>query len=158
MKVLAIDQSYTYSGVVLLENKELNFFEVLSTDKQFDTFQRALQISQRILDLTNYYKPDMISLEGLSFGGIGNASRNLAGLQYSIITLLYNNNFNNIKIIAPKTVKLKATGNGKAKKLDMLNALPEDVKNSFISGGFKKSTGLYDLADAYFIAKISYDL
>jgi hypothetical protein len=34
----------------------------------------------------------------------------------------------------------------------MINALPEAVKDSFVSSGYKKTTGLTDLTDAYWLS------
>jgi Holliday junction resolvasome RuvABC endonuclease subunit len=57
----------------------------------------------------------------------------------------------NIIIIPPKTVKKIATGNGNASKDDMIEHLPKIVREEFAAIGYKKSTGLKDLADAYWI-------
>jgi Holliday junction resolvasome RuvABC endonuclease subunit len=99
------------------------------------------------------HKPDFIALEGLAFGMTGNATRDLAGLQFSIITVARYIDLINIEIVTPLSVKKFATDNGKAKKEDMIAALPILVGDMFRERGFKKTTGLADLADAYFIAK-----
>jgi Holliday junction resolvasome RuvABC endonuclease subunit len=94
-----------------------------------------------------------VALEGLAFSKMGNATRDLAGLQFSIITYLrYVCQYKTL-IISPNTVKKTATGKGNAKKEEMYEALPQEVKNLFKDMNLKKTTGRYDLTDSYWIGK-----
>jgi len=55
--------------------------------------------------------------------------------------------------VPPKSAKKFATGNGNASKQDMIVNLPPNVMQRFMEENYKKTTGLADLADSYFIGK-----
>lgn len=153
MKILGIDQSYTCSGITVLNDGELEHAEVYKTPKAMDIYQRAEQVANHILVLAYRFEPDHIGIEGLAFGMRGNATRDLAGLQFVIINKLrFKGNFT-VDIIAPNAVKKLATGSGKAKKVELYEALPQSTQKEFLELGVKKTTGLYDLTDAYWISK-----
>ena len=162
---IGLDQSYTSTGYCVLSN-DVNLkspvveFDIIKTSAEDgNMYTRAIKVTNAIVALCKKYPTADVAIEGLSFGQRGNATRDLAGLQYVIITALITQlNINNTKIVAPQSVKKFATGGGgsakkKVTKIDMVNALPEYVLNAFASRGFKKSKGLYDLTDAYWISK-----
>lgn len=152
MKVLAIDQSYTSSGLVVFDGEEVIHAEVFGTDKNNDIFDRAWEIATHIKSIVNNYQIDHVAIEGLAFGMRGSATRDLAGLQFTIITNIKHDAGVPVTIVSPKTVKLRATGSGKADKKAMLEALPEKIKIYFGEElGIKKTKGLYDCADSYWI-------
>jgi len=157
MKILSIDQSYTCSGIVVLNDGQVEHCEVFKTKKPEDkkdmgvTYHRAFLVAEHISGIAKKYKPDFISIEGLAFGMRGNATRDLAGLQFVIVVDLIERLGFSVEVVSPKTAKLFATGSGKAKKIEMIEALPEDTLKLFQDLGVKKTTGLGDLADAYWI-------
>lgn len=157
MKILSIDQSYTCSGIVILDDGQIKHLEVYKTArpaKKNDmkaTYHRAFMVSEHICNLAKIHKPDLVSIEGLAFGMRGNATRDLAGLQFVIVTELIERLHLDVEVISPLSVKKFATGSGKAKKEEMISSLPEDILNKFLDLGVKKTTGLADLADAYWI-------
>jgi Holliday junction resolvasome RuvABC endonuclease subunit len=155
MLILGIDQSFTNSGLVINDNGNITHAEVYSTDKNDDIFKRAWDISEHICDLANKHKADLISIEGLAFGNFGNATRDLAGLQFLIVSKLkYLHDFR-VEIISPKELKKFATDKGNAKKQEMLEAVPQKTKDFFmVNLGLKKTKGLYDVVDAYFLSTI----
>lgn len=153
MKILAIDQSFTSSGVVLLEDGIMTHAELFKSNNELDTFARVWEITSRLRLIVARFAPDIVALEGLAFSKFGNATRDLAGLQYSIVTCIRYIDEKNVVIIPPNTVKKVATGNGQAKKDQMYDALPHDTKEYFIKMGAKKTKGLYDLSDAYWIGQ-----
>lgn len=55
--------------------------------------------------------------------------------------------------MSPNLLKKFATDDGKAKKEAMVAALPQKFLDDISERKFKKSTGLYDIADAYWIAR-----
>lgn len=155
MKIIGIDQSFTCSGLVVFEDEKIIEFNAIKSNKEDDKFNRAVFIIDEIFKLYDKHKPDIMRVEGLAFGTSGNATRDLAGLLFSIITHGIKNYTNfNYEIVSPKQVKRFATGSGKATKTQMIEALPEDVRMLFENENYKKTTGLADLADAYFIGQM----
>jgi Holliday junction resolvasome RuvABC endonuclease subunit len=159
MKVLAVDQSYTSCGIIVLEyieDKEdykIVHLERFVTNVETDMFARAWEVTQRIAELAMTCGVDYTALEGLAFAMAGNATRDLAGLQYVIVTALRYVEKQGVLVIPPNTVKKIATGKGNAKKEEMYEALPQEVKQMFEDAKLKKTTGRYDLTDAYWIAR-----
>jgi len=157
MKIIGIDQSYTCTGLTFFEDGEMLRAEVFKTSKEFDTHERAHSIALHILSQAFWFEPDVIGIEGLAFGMRGDATRDLAGLQFVIINKLRFKGDFKVEVVAPNAVKKFATGSGKAKKEELYEALPQKTQNEFLELGVKKTTGLYDLTDAYWIAKLTED-
>lgn len=152
MKILAVDQSYTCSGIIVLEGDNILHAEKLVSDATKDKPARAWFIAEYIGNLVDEHKPDIVALEGLAFGMRGDATRDLAGLQFVIVCVLRNHGKECI-VVSPKTVKKVATGSGKADKMEMYECLPKHAQELFEEMGLKKTTGMLDLTDAYYIAK-----
>ena len=154
MCVLGIDQSLTSSGICIIENDTIKHFTCIKTKKDDgDIFDRSLIIINELEQLVIEHNVSKITIEGLPFNMRSNVTRDLAGLQ-AVIICHCKLKFNiTPQIIPPKQLKKFATESGNAKKEDMVEALPEEYRNSIFDAGYKKSTGLYDLADAYFLAK-----
>lgn len=153
---IGVDQSLSKTAYCILsEDYDLLDFGVIKTDSKSTLFKRCLTISSELFTqvtsflLKNHPKSTYIFIrEGLSFGSISNSTRDLAYL----VGYLESHFKIPFKEISPKLLKRLATGNGSADKQEMFNSLPEPVRESFIDAGYKKTTGLYDLTDAYFIA------
>jgi len=154
MFYIGIDQSYTSTGMVILnEKKELVSTKILSTNAKDDIFKRSWELSEEIVEEIKCYQPCLISIEGLAFSMTGNATRDLAGLQFLIVSKIKFILNHDITIVAPPSLKKFATGNGKAKKEDMINSLPVEIFDYFTKTlKIKKTKGLTDLTDAYFLA------
>ncbi len=155
MKVLAVDQSFTSSGLFVLEVCDSDVTKVIHcerfvTNDNLDIFARAMQVAERVDIVATNFNVNHIAIEGLAFSKMGDATRDLAGLQFTVV------NFQRMKsrdvlIIPPNTVKKIATGKGNAKKEQLYEALPADIKNLLDANKYKKTTGRYDLTDAYWI-------
>ncbi len=155
MTILSIDQSYTHCAWCIVNGINVVDFGVIKDDKTKTIYERALSISLELSTIFNRFKPDEIRLEGLAFGMRGDATRDLAGLLFTIVNILSHiNAFNNFNILSPKTVKKRATGSGKATKKEMIAALSPDIKQKFSDKNYKLTTGLADLADAYWISQV----
>jgi len=120
-------------------------------------------ISSRIVELYIKHKCVDIVFEQLSYGSMGDATRNLAGLLFTIETKLFEQlGLDELTKLPPTSVKKFAVGYGgsmtrKVTKKDMMDALPEDTYSAFYDAGYLRSKGLADLADAYFIGKLHLD-
>lgn len=152
--IVGIDQSYNFNAIVALtEVGTVDRFWIIKKKDTLDIFANARFIADQIGSIVLELQPNWVVIEGLSFGGIGNQTRDLAGLQFVIIThLRYNLGFESIIIVPPPTLKKFATGNGRAEKQDMIDKVPSDILTLFKNSGFKKTTGLGDLSDAYWLA------
>lgn len=152
---IGIDQSYRSSGIVAVDDTgAMRANAIIRTDtSNGDYFKRAGMaseaIAERIAPLTLHGAE--IGLEGLAFGMRGHTLQNLAGLQFMIVNALRRRG-NDVNIYTPSRVKKFATGNGRAKKDDMFDALPDDIKAIFKK--VSKANGREDLTDAYFIAQL----
>lgn len=160
MRVLSIDQSFTSCGFVILDDEEAHIYthgvisaERYCTNGSSDIFARAWSIAQHAAQLAQQFDVDFIALEGLAFSKLGNATRDLAGLQFTIISVVRFINEYDVVIVPPNAVKKTATGKGNAKKELLYEVLPEITKKYFLSLGVKKTTGLLDLTDAFWIGK-----
>jgi Holliday junction resolvasome RuvABC endonuclease subunit len=155
MKTLGIDQSYKSCAVVVMEDDVCTNFEIFKKDDTEDVYHNAAAIARKIGNKVTKVQPDLVILEGLSFGNLGNMTRDLAGLQFAIIIYLrYHLHYEpEIVIVPPPTLKKFATGNGRAEKQDMIDKVPANTLALFKEAGYKKTTGLADLADAYHLAK-----
>jgi Holliday junction resolvasome RuvABC endonuclease subunit len=151
---VGIDQSYTSTGYCIFFNDELIKHGIFSTTEAAhgDIFDRANFIANALSDVCGECGDYVASIEGLSFGQRGNATRDLAGLQFSIINKLRNaTQVKDIKIITPRSLKKFATGNGKATKKEMFNVINETDK--VIISKYMITKGRYDITDAYHLAK-----
>lgn len=153
---MGIDQSFTSSGIVILdEYNSISFSSIISSDKNIDIFERSYLISQAISNIITEHSPSFIALEGLAFGGFGNATRQLSGLQFMIVNSIRKINNLDCIIVPPTSLKKFATTKGSADKKLMYESTPSNIKQHFISKKIKKTKGLYDCIDAYWLAKYS---
>jgi Holliday junction resolvasome RuvABC endonuclease subunit len=153
MNIIGIDQSFTYTGIVVLSDDTFTHAEVITTSKDESIYNRAWTIQQAVSRLVIEHNIDEVHIEGLAFGMRGNATRDLAGLQFVIVCQLQCNLQIPVNVISPKSLKKFATGSGSAKKTDMFNALPQDIQDSLLQDyKLLKTKGLYDVTDAYFLA------
>lgn len=153
MRCVGIDQSYTSCGICILEDDKLIFGKKLSSIQTEDIYLRAVSIADQIANIVEFHKVDHIAIEGLAFGMRGSATRDLAGLLFTIIIILRQRGLLSPDIITPLSLKKFATGSGKAKKEEMIRSLPVDARTYFDSQNYKKTTGLADMADAFWLAK-----
>lgn len=153
MKILGIDQSYTSAGYCIIDDNEevIDFGTIRTSVEDGDIFNRARIITNKIKKIAEEHAVDVVGLEGLAFGGFGSATRDLAGLQFLIVDSFRPTK---IEIIVPTSVKKLAVGKIKRKiiKQDLVDALPEKTKNLFLERGLKKSKGLFDVTDSYWIS------
>jgi Holliday junction resolvasome RuvABC endonuclease subunit len=154
-RILGVDQSYTSSGFCVIdESGSVIEFGTFKSAKAMDVYDRATQVATFIADKAIEHNVKRVNIEGLAFGIRGDATRDLAGLLFTIITTLRKRcGTAPVTVIAPTSLKKSATGSGKSDKAAMIAAVPADVMQEFIEAKYKKTTGLADLCDAYWLAK-----
>ena len=153
--VIGIDQSYTSTGICVLNSDKqiLELSTLTAAISVGDIFARANHIADEVCKLVEKYSPIGVGIEGLAYAMTGDATRDLAGLLFVIVNKLrYTHKFDKITSVPPNTLKKMATGKGNAKKEMLYTALPEDVKKLIEAKNYRKTTGMYDVTDAYWIA------
>jgi len=154
MNILGIDQSFTSTGACILDKEgELIFADKYVSDTNDNIYSRAWEIAGWLSETAKEHNVSTCILEGLAFGARGDATRNLAGLQFVLYCVLHFIEGHKLEIVGPGTIKKFATKSGRASKEEMIESLPKHVREYFDALGVKKTTGLADLTDGYYIAK-----
>lgn len=153
MRILGIDQSYKSSGLVILEDDNLIHAECYKSNSEDDNFKRCYTISRYIATLAEEWEIDSVFIEGMAYSARGDVTRDLAGLLYAIVIKMNIEKKYKMEIVPPLALKKFGCGYGFAKKAEMINSLPESIRDHFLSLGYKKTTGLADLTDAYYLAQ-----
>lgn len=169
MLQIGIDQSYTSTGIVFHNGTKVIEHAVISTKKtesHLEKMIRAREISNTthhlirehvMLRLQQNMDDVKICIEGLSYGSSGKmaaANRDLAGLQFMMIDELLNSfDEEQIRIVAPTSLKKLATGKGNAKKELLYECLESHNKDFFDEiSCIPKTRGRLDLVDAYWLS------
>lgn len=196
MRILTIDQSMASCAFLVLDNGEPIFKEVLKTarikannpDREIKdyitVFNHATEqmdyLSTNILLAAKSFNVDHVITEALSFGSVGDATRDLAGLFHCIQLTLLRGGFSMEQVleVAPTAVKawawrnlpeeeqystvdFKKNGDPNKVKMDKDNMIK--VCNRLCPGlldGYTKSGrkgGATDIADAYLIGRYGID-
>ena len=159
-EIMGIDQSITHTAVVILDEDTLKMksFKVIKTKNRNGRDGEEFSYTQRIISIRDIVKNTiekeknirLCAIEGLSLNKNSKTARPLAGLFY-MLTSLFTDREVPYHVIPPASVK-KTAHSGNASKEEVFAALPEEISEAFIEAGYKKTTGLFDLSDAYFIA------
>ena len=152
--ILGVDQSYTSTGYCVIGSTNLvTDIGIFKTDKKLDIYSRALLVSDFVASMIKEHNVQHLVLEGLAFGMTGNATRDLAGLLFTIMTTIRSSKIKVIEsIVAPTALKKFATGSGTSKKGSLYANLPREVMKMVNEKGLKKTTGMFDASDAYWLA------
>lgn len=152
--ILGVDQSYTSCGyVVTNDDGQMIDFGSFKSAKALDVYDRAVAVATFIANKAIEHNVTKVNIEGLAFGIRGDATRDLAGLLFTIIITLRRRTTVEINVIAPTSLKKFATGTGKSDKAAMIEAVPPEILEQFTEAKFKKTTGLADLCDAYWLSR-----
>lgn len=155
MITMGVDQSYTSSGFCIVDgnSNHVTDFGTFTTSKELDVYDRANLVADFIIDKAVACGVGHISIEGLAFGIRGDATRDLAGLLFTIVGNVRRRAPHiGLTIIAPTSLKKFATGTGKSDKAAMIAAVPQTTLDRFVEAKYKKTTGLADIVDAYWLA------
>lgn len=140
-----IDQSYSNTGIVILDNKG-NVFKTLTwKTKEKDNIKRLAEFYKNIQDLISQFKDTIYAMEGYSYSKFNMA---ILGELGGVIKLAFYHSGIPITIYQPTVVKKFMCGTGNAKKELML-------KQVYKKFGF--DTDDDNLADAFAIARKLYE-
>lgn len=162
--VMGLDQSLTCTGVVIRTGDTLIHHETIKTTKDMDKLTRMRTIAFRLSFLIQTLSVDTVVIETLALGAAGDATRDLAGLFWLIKHVIdsecvcerHRDGSILIKEVAPNSLKKLATGNGRASKVDMLDAL--NPCSLSVAESYPKTKGRFDIADAMHLAATEYDM
>ena len=147
---VGIDTSTTNTAVVVMdEDGLLEYFLISPKDKDITVRSKFItqEIEKFIDRIRSTYNTEdvIIGIEGASFMSVGKRDK-LVMLMGHVYYSVLNYNFS-CHLLPPSTIKKQFTGNGRAKKEEMISNLPLYVKKLF-EKDYKK---IDDLADAYAI-------
>lgn len=149
MRVMGIDLSLVETGIICLEDGEITQRLLVkskpSDEKEIERIQKiAYEVTESILS----FKPDLIVIEGLSYGSKNTTSLcQLAKLNFSIEIYCHQMGHPYL-IIAPTHLKKFVTGKGNAKKEVMLMKVLKRYGLEFDNN---------NLCDAFCLAKFGED-
>lgn len=137
---------------VLLELSEVYDTKGEVIPNQFVEIHMMTNTIKRIQTICITNDVETVTIEGLALGiKNGDVSRQLAALQYLLLQSLYTMfHWSLVNIVTPTSLKLYATGGGKASKEGMFDSLPPSEKE--IISTYLKSKGRYDVTDAYWLS------
>lgn len=156
MVSIGVDQSYKSTGICVIDDSlQILHLGKFTSDTSKDVYDRATEIATHLAEVTTTHSVQSFNIEGLAFGMVGDATRDLAGLIFVIITTMRRLHPTiPVYIHPPTSVKKSATGSGKATKVEMFDALPASVRSLIAEKNLRKTTGAYDVCDAYWISRM----
>jgi Holliday junction resolvasome RuvABC endonuclease subunit len=164
MILMGFDQSLTGSGITIRDG-ETFYYYLLETFKRnktkcptIDYTRRLISICDQVEKIIDDHKPEYILMEGMSFGSTSSIVFDLGGLSHLARAMFLRKGIPFI-IAPPKTVKKYFTGNGNAKKLDMIKRAEELGANIQFLKRIEKQTVMDDnVVDSFAMCCMLYDI
>lgn len=148
---VGIDTSTTATAIVVKNDHRLLEFKLFQP-KEKDIIKRSSLMLSGIDNYIDYllvkHREIVFGVEGASFMSVGKRDKLIMLMGHVFYNLLQKGQ--SVRLLPPSTIKKQFTGNGRAKKEEVINTLPLPVKEKFIEQ-YKK---IDDLADAFAIASI----
>ena len=155
--MLSIDLSLRSTGYCIWENNKLKKYGIIHTDKDETPFERAKYISDTLIKLiTDNTCIDRVFIEAPAYAARGSMSYVLMGVHFHVVTNITNDLGKDVIQIPITTIKKQFTGNGRAKKDEIMKFIPEDVLTMF-KKDYVVSRGLTDLCDAYALGWVQFN-
>lgn len=141
-------KEFKNDNVQIIEYGKYNSQSKDYTIKEVDKTLNVYNICAIVKDIIYQHEPDLIQMEGISYGSKGSAAlADLAGLNFALRLSILDTEVE-FNIIAPTSVKKFAVGNGGVEKDVMVASWKKLDKNISDITDIKVD----DLADSYFIA------
>ena len=154
--MLTIDLSLRSTGYCIWEDNQLKKYGIISTNKDETPFERAKYISDTLVTLINTNKVSEVFIEAPAFAARGSMVYVLQGVHFYVVANITNMLSMDVIQVPITTIKKQFTGNGRAKKDEIMKHLPEDVLTMF-KKDYVVSRGLTDLCDAYALGWIQFN-
>ena len=153
MKILGLDLSLVASGVVLINDGNVELREIIKSKPNgklpIDELLRILMIRDKIKIIVEETQPDLVMIEGLAFMARNTTALvQLAALNY-LMREVVNKSGRPFVVVAPTTLKKFVTGKGNCQKDLMLLEIYKRYKEEFLDN---------NLADAYGLARIGLEV
>ena len=142
-------QQFNNEYINIISYNKLDYSKDDYSTKEFKKSVNVNSICYYIRDIIQHHEPNLIQMEGISYGSRGSAAlADLAGLNFAIRMTILGESEMNFNIIAPTSVKKFAVGNGGVEKDVMIASWKKLDKNISNITEIK----LDDLADSFFLA------
>jgi len=143
--------NFVHDSVKLIDYHKVNPEGEYSQKEAIKT-SNINMICRHISNIVSQYQPEIVNIEGVSFGSVGSAALiDLTGLNFMVRKMLLDKQIR-FNIISPTQNKKFATGNGSADKNLMIDAwkrLDTNIKDI-------DEIKIDDLADAYFLSRFEF--
>lgn len=155
--MLTLDLSLRSTGYCIWEGNKLKKYGIINTNKDDSPFERAKYISQTINALIqdNTCITEIL-VEAPAFAARGSMVYVLQGVHFYVVANITNLFGKDVIQIPITTIKKQFTGNGRAKKDEIMKHMPEDILEMF-KKDYVVSRGLTDLCDAYALGWIQFN-
>jgi len=151
---MSIDHSLTSTGVIIWHKAP--YLVKLSSNKGDEVIVRIRDIVSQLTGLIAKHGVTETVIESLPYGLNSTSVRPLAALYHCIHNMCIDLGIQFYESHVTSVKKL-ATGSGKAKKEQMIEAFANAdpiLYQAVLESGLKKTTGLADIADAYWIGRL----
>ena len=139
-----LDFAFANNGLMILDkNAEIIKQDIIKTTKKHTDEERMIIIRDKVISLIN--PDDIVYIEGLSYGSIGQSKAQMGAVHYIVRVVLHEKGIT-YKVIEPTTLKKFITGKGQCKK-DLI------LLNVYKKWGVEFED--HDLADAYGLARMA---
>lgn len=159
-----VQKSHTYYMIVSKSTKKMKSFKndnvhIIDYEKrdsnkgdyqikEYHKAENIYDICHELKTIIEQYRPDLIQMEGISYGSHGSSAlADLAGLNFAIRMMLIECGID-FNILAPTSIKKFAVGNGGAEKDVIIASWKKLDRNISDITNIK----LDDLADSFFIS------
>lgn len=131
MNIIAIDPGYDRVGVAILQKPDsgkevIQYSTCITTDRKADFYDRLKDIQSQLSIIIQEHKPEIMVMEELYFANNSTTALKVSEARGIISGAALQQNIQ-IREIHPNHVKIAITGNGAAKKADILWMIPKLV-------------------------------
>lgn len=155
--MITIDLSLRSTGYCIWEDNQLKKYGIIHTDKEETPFERAKYISDTIIKLIKDNSCiSEIFIEAPAFAARGSMVYVLQGVHFYVVANITNDLKTDVIQVPITTIKKQFTGNGRAKKDEIIKFMPPDVLKMF-EKDYVISRGLSDLCDSYALGWVQFN-